>query len=1054
MKNIFRFLMAAAVMFGTVACSQTEINEAVVGQEATATFSIALENLGTRATTAGTAQTIDKVAYGIYDVNASGKYLDTISGVVDYDPALGKVDIEVTLFTGKTYDLVFWAYSSTTNAYTVDMANRSITVNYASNANDEARDAFLHIENGFVAGPNKTFTLKRPFAQLNAGQSAADLDAMAATQNEILKSTVKTEAYSTLSLVDGSASNLVEVEFVLNDIIAGETLTVNGEEFKSIAMNYLLLDNAKILVDTEFSFLGDEGTTFVRKFTNVPLQRNYRTNILGQLISAPSIFTIEIDPIFNEPANNVVIVETAAELAAALTANQKVVSVVLNADIDLPITSLGSQTPGSGEYKLGGEDTEIITIDLNGHKLNVTTTYWSGLGAKNADALFTIVNGTMTSSQASGTWNSYDLCFANCNYAFKDVVFEKAIALTAAGKTFTLENVTINETHDYYALWISAKGQTVNIDGLTINSLGRGIKIDEQYVDAPAKVTLNIENSVIKSTKKGAIIVKSVEGAEINVENLNITEVAADTVFAVWVDEDSAAYADKVVVNGALVKVEGDKHNVVVNSVEELVAAVTAAENGLTTIYLGKDLVGDVTLPQENNKDIVILGNGHKFDGTLVVNGKSDTSTAKSLTIENVHFETANTSHDFISSATDAVRYARNITIKNCTFKGAGNTSDVVAIRLRQAYNLVVEDCEATELHSLAQITSSHDLAFNNVTVNAGRGVNLQTAAHETVVFNNCNFTATKDDGYGIRVDAAAEKATTINNSTLVAFEPIVLRNAKSSFTLNVNNSEYNNKIVVMGETPIIVIDGVINAATSTVLASVLAASVNDATIQLAENENYGTVTVGQLKNVTILGEGATLIINTDANSKLENVTVKEANFVYDGATTNCGIVINAEAQIENLVVEECSFTGTGAKAGRGIYGQNPNATIVLKNCEFKNLGYPVYTMSAGGYKSLVVEGCTFELIKSWAIMPQYNDYLGDLTVTGCTFTNCTGGLVKAGKFTAGHTFTFTDNVVTNSTEHTAKNWFTIDTSAATAVVSGNTKDGVAWTPSAAEGLN
>ena len=81
----------------------------------------------------------------------------------------------------------------------------------------------------------------------------------------------------------------------------------------------------------------------------------------------------------------------------------------------MPISSLGAQTPGSGEYKLGGEATETINIDLNGHKLNITTTYWSGLGAKNENALFTIKNGTMTSSQTSGTWNSYDLTFANCN---------------------------------------------------------------------------------------------------------------------------------------------------------------------------------------------------------------------------------------------------------------------------------------------------------------------------------------------------------------------------------------------------------------------------------------------------------------------------------------------------------------------------------------------------------------------------------------------------------------------------------------------------------------
>ena len=224
--------------------------------------------------------------------------------------------------------------------------------------------------------------------------------------------------------------------------------------------------------------------------------------------------------------------------------------------------------------------------------------------------------------------------------------------------------------------------------------------------------------------------------------------------------------------------------------------------------------------------------------------------------------------------------------------------------------------------------------------------------------------------------------------------------------------------------------------------------------ICLSEDVDYGTVTLGELKNVTIYGAAnAPVMINTDANTKLENVTLSGINFVYNGSNTNCGVVINKDAQIDNLVLDGCSVVGTGAKAGRGIYGQNPNATIVVKNCVFENLGYPIYTTAAGGYKALTIENCTFNLIKSWAIMPQYNDYLGDLTVTGCTFENCTGGLVKAGKFTSGHTFAFTNNTITNSAEHPAKNWFTIDTSAATAVVSGNVKDGAAWTPGDAEGL-
>ena len=240
------------------------------------------------------------------------------------------------------------------------------------------------------------------------------------------------------------------------------------------------------------------------------------------------------------------------------------------------------------------------------------------------------------------------------------------------------------------------------------------------------------------------------------------------------------------------------------------------------------------------------------------------------------------------------------------------------------------------------------------------------------------------------------------------------------------------------------------------------AAELNDAlkkaeegsTILLQEDVNYGSVTIGELKNVTIKGsENSVMTFVTDANTEIENVTLKNINFEYTGATSDFGIVVAANAQIDNLVIDGCTSTGTGAKAGRGIYGQNPNATIVIRNATFKNLGYPIYTMSAGGYTNLTVEGCTFEGIKSWAIMPQYGEYLGDLTVNNCKFVNCVGGLVKAGAFTVGHTFTFTNNTITNSAEHPAKNWFTINTANASKVVEGNTKDGAAWTPGDAEGL-
>ena len=402
-------------------------------------------------------------------------------------------------------------------------------------------------------------------------------------------------------------------------------------------------------------------------------------------------------------------VATAEEFAAAMKSEAENISIILTDNLEVPISSLGQQTGGSGEYKLGGENTKNITIDLNGNKLNITSNYWSVLGAKNADAIFTIKNGTMTSSQASGTWNSYDLCFANCNYVLEDVVFDKAIALE--GKSYILKNVTINETHNYYAMWISAKGQIVDIDGLTINSLGRGIKIDEQYVSAPAHVTLKVKNAVVKSNEKAAIVVKSVAGANITLENVNIAEVAEDSDFAVWVDEDSAAYADKVVVVGGLCKVEGS-NDLVVDSAEDFTAGVGAD----ATVYVA---AGSYTFPSKVAAGATIIcEEGVVFEGLtkLNING----STVVGATFSNP-----------TGTAVDQTIYG---TFKNCTFEGKET--------LRWCYtkagqSVVFENCVIkTTLRGVHFDGMDGDVTFKNCEIN---GFNAYSGAG-TMTFEGCTF--------------------------------------------------------------------------------------------------------------------------------------------------------------------------------------------------------------------------------------------------------------------------------------------------------------------------
>ena len=539
--------LSAMAMLWATSCNDDLNVEYQAGEAAPVAFSISAPEINTRAYSDGTTATV--LQYAVY--NDDGELLDDLT--VTNGEIHGSTTVELMLTTGNTYSVVFWAAADGA-PYSLDFAEKKMTVDYSKAlSNDENRDAFYKWHTFTVSGAQtETIELRRPFAQLNVGTN--DFAASTSAGYTPAKSGVKVRnVYKTLSLADGKVADPVEVMMDYAALPQGETFPVAGYDY--LSMNYLLVPEAKGVIDIEFGYTdSDAAAAKTRIVGSVPVQRNYRTNVYGQLLTSKVGFNVIINPEFEDPDNQVVLggavaVSSEAELEAALKSDAERIDIVMTKDLAL--------NASNAYLKLGGENTKVITIDGLGNELNLTTTYWSRLNTVNPDAKIVLCNMDLTSSQASGTWNSYDVTF-QCNVELLNVNLLKALALDGDRKTAVLKDVTITESHDYYALWIAANGQTVNIDGLTINSAGRGIKIDDQYVgDATAMVTLNINNAKFTTAKKAAIMVKTTEGATINASNLDITNVAADQVNAVWVDEDGAAYADKVIVNGASKKIEG-----------------------------------------------------------------------------------------------------------------------------------------------------------------------------------------------------------------------------------------------------------------------------------------------------------------------------------------------------------------------------------------------------------------------------------------------------------------------------------------------------------------
>lgn len=257
----------------------------------------------------------------------------------------------------------------------------------------------------------------------------------------------------------------------------------------------------------------------------------------------------------NVTVKQVYIAGTDSDLEAALDATDEIINIILTNDVTVNAES-GTQWTNA----FGGDDTDTVTIDGQGKytlTFNQPNSDWNHVVTNGARLVLKDLDLT-NSGNNNGPWNKHDIVF-DCAVELENVSSDKAIALC---DNATLKNVTIADanTDSTYALWIQAKGQTVELDKLTIKNVGgdtRAIAIKDQYVTSPAKVKLTIKNSTIASEKKAAILVTSTAGATITAENVNISGVKADSTNLVWVDSGYAYQnIDEVTVTGGTAVVE------------------------------------------------------------------------------------------------------------------------------------------------------------------------------------------------------------------------------------------------------------------------------------------------------------------------------------------------------------------------------------------------------------------------------------------------------------------------------------------------------------------
>lgn len=507
---------ALAVAFFAGSCQQEKLEP--VQESNAVTFTVeAPAALQTRAIADGL--NVNELVYEVWltetlgDLTQKAQKLYQAKTDMAVENGVNKATITLDLVNDQKFTVLFWAQvkNEANPAYNTAELN---AVTYARNsydANDESLAAFYAVayvddcqhvkKDGSATGSQ--VTLYRPFAQLNLGT----LNTSTAYTVALVSSEVNVKNVNTVfNVATSEASVPEEMTFKMAAVPSDPaTLSVNGTSYEYAGMNYMFAgDNVKVEYDIVTSLNGGMEGTVNNIVDAVPLKENYRTNIVGNLLTSKVDYEIVVDAEFNKPdvelgeieGQTYTKVTNTAEFTDAFNNNDNDI-IILGNDINLNDLTTRS-TEANPTYVIVKGKT--LTIDLNGFTLS------------------------STSSQTGKNYNMLDV----------------------NGGTLTVKNGTISYEHKgENMLWNNStnifnvtNGGVLNLEGVTAKNLGGSDMGFVAHLNNWGEVTLNAENCTLESNYVAVRVFNS--GNDMNnvtIKNSTLTGVSA----AFWVHNYTSA---------------------------------------------------------------------------------------------------------------------------------------------------------------------------------------------------------------------------------------------------------------------------------------------------------------------------------------------------------------------------------------------------------------------------------------------------------------------------------------------------------------------------------
>lgn len=437
MRKYLLFFASAMLLFA--GCAKDGLGQGTVADGETVEVNIATSlPMSAKSTKAvwdndGNAANVDHWIMEVYDKQEKLYDRQELTG----QTGLTKT-FKVTLIKNQTYKFVFWAdkQGSYTTSDLTDI--KTVLSSDSREAGKDALDAFFCMkEYKSTKSESISAVLKRPFGQVNIvtldTKKVFDEIGNVTEYGKFIPQDLKVTAkvYNGFNALADTLANLKEVDLT-EEICYGKAPYSYAEpkDSTTLFMDYLFVSEEQELVDLAFEFLSN-GEKIEYSFAAIPVRRNYRTNIMGNLLSNDAEWTVTIDPEWETP--DYVEERWAAGMITPVTPVEDVYTISLPSELAWVAQQVNAGNTFAGKTVKLAKD-----IDLN----NGVWTPMGGVTSYPSVAFHGTLDG-----------NNHKILNLNCsdnteNYA--------AAALIGAGhctvKDLTIENVKVASTHYAAAL--------------------------------------------------------------------------------------------------------------------------------------------------------------------------------------------------------------------------------------------------------------------------------------------------------------------------------------------------------------------------------------------------------------------------------------------------------------------------------------------------------------------------------------------------------------------------------------------------------------------------